>query len=602
MRERTGPEAEPPAIDFAAEPPSLALPQSPPSTPAPPALGKAFIADVAISDPAGFTAHARRRWTPPESALAGLALSYTKGEPLNAAWVKRQFAENALIGRRVGLDRVVGLVQLINRALVENGYINSGVLIAGPPPGEGGTLGLRLVAGALVQQDESASGIVVRFGEEGARGLDRGFVLDRMRAAQERPLNVIELEREFRLLADHPAIETLSADLEPGARPGEARLTLIAYPAPRFDLFASAANSRSPAIGGERFSLGGSMRNLISSGDIVSGQVGLTAGEYDWNLAYETALVPDRLSLRLRGGENRAAVVDGQLQPLDITAADWQIEGGLIWRALARPLTPGGSGGANENGARAARSLDLGLGAIHREARTTLLGEPFSFTPGAVDGQARYTALRLTADFITRDVDTVFAASLTATQGLDGSRSDLPGLISPERYFRAYRAQLSFARRLSESGLELRLRTAGQWASGILYAGERFAAGGARTVRGYRETLSLADTGLLGSIELAQAFSLSSRAAKRRQFDPYRFSASVFADGAITGNREGPRAIPDELASIGATLSWQPSPAIDARLIYGEALIDVPITGSTDLQDRGFSFQVVVRPLEWVRR
>lgn len=110
MRERTGPEAEPPAIDFAAEPPSLALPQSPPSTPAPPALGKAFIADVAISDPAGFTAHARRRWTPPESALAGLALSYTKGEPLNAAWVKRQFAENALIGRRVGLDRVVGLV------------------------------------------------------------------------------------------------------------------------------------------------------------------------------------------------------------------------------------------------------------------------------------------------------------------------------------------------------------------------------------------------------------------------------------------------------------------------------------------------------------
>ncbi|MEM6586567.1 MAG: ShlB/FhaC/HecB family hemolysin secretion/activation protein, partial [Pseudomonadota bacterium] len=463
----------------------------------------------------------------------------------------------------------------------------------------GGPLALRLIAGSLAGAPSgagaSASGIELAWGSDGPRGLDENYILDRMSAALDRPLNVIELERQFRLLTDDPAIATLAADLQPGTRPGEARLALTAFPAERFSLFAGFANSRSPAIGGERYSIGGAVRNLISPGDLVSAEGGLTAGEYDWNLGYEAPILSDKLRMRLRGGENRAAVVDGQLQPLNITAADWQVEGALIWRALSEPLTPGSSAGVG----RPARSLDLGLGAIHREARTTLLGEPFSFTPGAVDGKARYTALRLTADFITRSVNTVFAASLTATQGLDGSRSDLPGLISPDRDFQAYRAQLSFARRLNQSGLELRLRTSGQWASGILYAGERFAVGGARTVRGYRETLSLADTGLLGSVELAQSFSLSKRADARSRFDPLRFSASVFADGAITGNREGPRALPDELASVGVGLAWQPSPAIDARLVYGEALIDVPIIGERDLQDRGFSFRIQIRPLEW---
>ena len=596
--DRTGPEAGSLKAEFAEESPELSRPIAEPAEPAEAvASGTVLITGVKVTDEHTFRAEPRKRWTPPTSALGGVSLSYTPDELLDAAWVERQFYHNTLVDRAIGLDRLVSLVQLINRALVENGYINSGVLITGKPPSDGGVLLLRLVAGSLTEASAGQPSVRVEWGAGRSQGLAESFVIERLPAATARPLNIIDLEREFRLLADHPAISTLSADLEPGARPGEAQLALTAYPEPRFDLFATAANSRSPAIGGERYGIGGSVHNLLASGDIVSAEGGLTAGEYDWNLAYEAPIVSDTLSMRIRGGENRAAVVDGQLQPLDITASDWQLEGALIWRVLAQPLTPGGESGTR----KPARSLDIGIGAIHREALTTLLGEPFSFTPGAVEGRARYTALRLTADFISRNVDTVLAASLTATQGLDGSRSDLVGLISPERDFQAYRAQLSYARRLTDGGLELRLRTAGQWASGILYAGERFAAGGARTVRGYRETLSLADTGLLGSIELAQGFSLSKRSAQRRRFDPLRFSASIFADGAVTGNREGPPAIPDELASIGATLSWRPSPAIDARLIYGEALIDVPLTGTRDLQDRGISFSVVVRPLEWFR-
>ncbi|MEE4154702.1 MAG: ShlB/FhaC/HecB family hemolysin secretion/activation protein [Erythrobacter sp.] len=511
--------------------------------------------------------------------------------------MERQFSLNGLIGQAVPLDRIVSLVQLINRALVANGYINSGVLIDGPPPEPGGILKLQLVFGQVVDA-EGQPGADISFGGRGRNRLTERFVEQRLPAIARVPLNAIALEREFRLLAANPAIDTVSADLQPGERPGEARLSLLIDPAPLFDFYTSFANSRAPSIGGERIGFGGFLRNLLRPGDVISAETGFTSGRQDLIAGYEAPLIGPRSLFHVRGGFNNAAVVDPELLDLDITAQDWQIEGGLGVRVVDRPLTPQGTG----RGWRTARELILGASVFHRQSDTTLLGRPFSFTPGAVNGRAEYTALRLTGDFADRGVNRVFAVALTLTQGLDGTLSDIPGLISPDRDFRAARLQVSYARRLSENGLELRSRLVGQYADGILYSGERFAAGGAQSVRGYRETLVLADTGLNGSVELVRAFSLSGRGEGRLAFDPGRFSASVFADGAILGNREGPAPAAGELASVGATLAWAPAPWLEAMAAYGEALIDAPITGSRDLQDRGVSFRITVRPLALLRR
>lgn len=83
------------------------------------------------------------------------------------------------------------------------------------------------------------------------------------------------------------------------------------------------------------------------------------------------------------------------------------------------------------------------------------------------------TALRLTGDYVVRGVDQVFAISLTATRGLDGSRSDVPGVEDPKQHFTAVLAQVNYARRLSKQGLELRARLSGQFADSVLYAGAR---------------------------------------------------------------------------------------------------------------------------------
>ena len=111
---------------------------------------------------------------------------------------------------------------------------------------------------------------------------------------------------------------------------------------------------------------------------------------------------------RIRGGFNNAAVIDPELQPLDITAEDWQIEGGFGYRLVERPLTPRGNG----EGWQAARTIAVGISLAHRQSDTTLLGRPFSFSPGAVNGRSEYTAVRLTGDMIERGISTVSGGEL----------------------------------------------------------------------------------------------------------------------------------------------------------------------------------------------
>ncbi len=591
--ERTGPQATAPEPEF--EEPAQFPELAPPVAPAIPRVaGTTTITDIVVESDSETAGPARGDFGSLANTTYGLEVAAAPGEVLDDVWIAAQFRANGLIGSEVPLDRLAAMVQLVNRAFVANGFINSGLLIEGAPPRPSGPLRTRLVQGRLVGED---GGIVLAWGDDRSGGLSSTFVAARMPSTHRQPLDVIALERDFRLLAEDPAIASVSADLQPGSTPGEARLLMTVRPAERFDLYASFANSRSPSIGGERLAVGGSMRNLLTAGDFVSAEVGLTSGEPDANFGYAIPFAAPGTTLFARGGFNQAAVIDPELRPLDISASDWNVESGLTHRLFSRPLTPSRTG----TGWQSARSLTLGTSLAHRVSKTRLLGRPFSFSPGAVNGRADYTALRLTADFVERGINTVFVVSLTGTQGLDGSRSDVPGLITPDRDFRIVRGQVSYARLLSEDNLELRLRVAGQYADGILYSGERFAAGGRQTVRGYRETLVLADMGLVGSIELAQPFSLSGRSGETSSFDWGAFTASAFVDGGLLGNREIADPVADRLLSMGAGLTWRPSAAVQAQFAYAHALKDVIVPGQPDMQDRGFHFAITVRPMELLR-
>lgn len=523
--------------------------------------------------------------------FGGFAVRYRKGERLDGEWVRQQAIANGLVGAPVPLDRIAAAVQQVSLAYVRNGYVNSGVLIDPmTDPGGASPLVLRLVAGRL-----AGGAATVEWQDGRRRGLSDAYVLRRMPSGQAIPLNGLAIERDFRALAADDAIATVKADLQPGTRPGEAQLSLLVDPAPRFAVQASIANSRSPAVGGWRVGSGLAVRNALFAGDRIALDAGLTAGRPDAQVDYAAPFLHPALRIEARGGYNRAAVVDAPLRNLSIRARDWFVEGGFALTVWQRPLSPAALDGTPEI---SAQSVTLSSGVIHRETRTFLLGEPFSFSPGSVRGLAEYSALRLGAEWTRRSSGTVWIAQGRFTQGIDGSRSDIVGIAAPSPRFRSFSGQISHARRLGDKGWELRARLAGQYGIGILYAGERFVAGGSATVRGYRESLVLADRGVIGSVELARPVTIGSGAVGALGLRWGSFTPSVFADGALM--RNATRAFqpqPGEIASIGASLSWTPSPSLTARFTYGAALIDAPITGSRDVQDDGLSFA-----LSWNQR
>ncbi|ODT86408.1 ShlB/FhaC/HecB family hemolysin secretion/activation protein [Phenylobacterium sp. SCN 70-31] len=591
---RTGPGAVPPATPAYAEP-SAGLPRPPAAgaSPAPAATLAAPLREVRIvaDAPVGPAARPPAAWRP-EAASGDLSLSHTPGEALDEAWVRRQFAANGLPDAG-GFARALALVQVLNRAYLGAGFINSGLVVRPSP--EPGVLDLRLVYGGLAPPADDVPPITVEWTGGQAKGLTAAYVRDRMAAAGRRPLSAADLERDFRLLAEDPAVRTVNADLRPGRRPGEASLGLAIYPADRFDLYVTAANSRSPSVGGERLSAGGSVRNVLAAGDLLSGEAGVTDGVEDFTLGYAVPFLTPRTTVSVRGSYNDAAVTDTPLLPLDISARDRAVEAGILHKVYESPLLPTDQPGRWSS----ARTVSLGAQVAWRRSDTFLLGQRFSFAPGAVDGRAQYTVLRLVADYVERNVDRVFAVSLTGVQGLEGTRTDIPGLPTPKKGFHTALVQVNYARRLPDYGVELRARLSGQWADSVLYSGERFTAGGEYTVRGYRENLVLADKGLVGSVEVARAIRFG-RPAGGRAFDWGAFTVSAFADGAYMRNHEPPQPV-KTLYSVGTSLAWTPSDALSARITYAKSLKDVETAGRRDLQDRGLQFRVTTRPLRWFR-
>lgn len=594
-RPRTGPEAAPPATPRFADPgpPPLLQPGDAPAATALPEQPGGGIQTVRIlEDRSGRDADAipPGGWRPVADSVSGLRLDHVPGEPLNAGWLRRQFAAN--FGQAAGAAQAVALVQLINRAFLSAGFVNSGLLVE--PASDPRTLALRLVHGRLAAP-AGGQAVDVAFADGRSFGLDPGYIRDRISSASRQPLSAVAIERDFRLLTEDPALRTVNAQLRPGAAPGEASLALTILPRERADLYINAGNSRSPTVGGERVGVGGYVRNALSSGDLLTAEAGLTRGVADLAGAYSTPLFDPATILNLRASYNEAAVIDAPLVPLDIRTRDVAGQVGIVRQLLREPLTPAGEGRWSPS-----RSLTAGIGISHRRQNSFLLGQPFSFAPGSVDGRAEYTALRLIGDYVVRNVDQVFAASATATIGLAGTRSNQPLVLNPDRRFLSLLVQLNYARRLSADGLELRARLSGQLASSLLYSGERLGIGGEASVRGYRETLLLADQGAVGSVELALPFSLSGEDGRRRAFDWGGFSIAAFVDGAYADNVAGPEPAPEIIAGAGVALTWQPSDAVSLRVTYGRAVVAVDPTGTTDIQDRGVHFRFTLYPLRFL--
>ncbi len=471
------------------------------------------------------------------------------------------------LGRELDEAEIESLRQALSRLYVERGYVSSGLRLAAAQP-EAGVLRLQAVEGRLTAIELRGHG-----------DLDPELLHARLRSDE--VLHTERLRERFQLLlADSLLFARIQARLLPGAEAGEAVLDLEVERARPWQLSSSVHNHRPVSVGEWAAALQAQLANLSGRGDRLEltlqlplqprdtrqGQLGL-----QWQLPLASWGLP-ATRLQLGAEHSDAAVTEAAVRELDIESRLASLELGLQ-HALSE--TP-------------AQRLALGLQLLARRQHSRLLGEPFSFTPGLPDGRLREQLLRFTQEGIWRSPQRVLAlrSSLNWARSNVQRELGLPAGVtaapSPQALF--WTLQTQWVERLAEAR-QLRLRMNLQLARDRLLAVDGLAAGGARTVRGWRENQLLRDEGWVAGLEFEQALPVASEGWAAE----LRVLLTPFVDHGRLRNRGQAWS---ELSSWGLSLSaqWQ---AWSLELVAAKRLQGEP-TGARDggWQDRGVQLQL----------
>jgi hemolysin activation/secretion protein len=453
------------------------------------------------------------------------------------------------------------LRQQLTRRYIEAGYINSGAVIPDQKVSEG-VIEYRIVEGRLSEMQI-----------EGLVHFQKDYFTDRIALHSGPPLKIGDLEQELQILLRDPLVKSMNARLVPGERPGEAVLKAQVSEAPRFNLGLVIDNKLSPSLGDVKATLLGGVNNLIGRGDVLEGEFGYADGvPYDFKLRYRVPVNARDTAIGVHYEKTKAEVVESPFNVLDIQSK-LESYGAQISHPLLR--TPD-------------RQLVLAGVVERRETNTTLLGVPFSFSPGVNDGKAVVSALRLVGDYVDRDRTQVIAARSTLSIGLDAFGSTI-NADAPDSKFVAWLGQFQWVRRLSERDDQLRFRADLQLTSAPLLPVEQYAVGGLDSVRGYRAFQLLRDRGYSASVEYRIPL-LSDPATQ----NSLQFAAYVDTGGAKFKERDNPG--PSSITGAGIGLIGTLGREFSAELYFAKGLNNVPDPPSYSLQDESLYFRLIARP------
>jgi len=454
------------------------------------------------------------------------------------------------------------LRQRLTLHYVERGYVNSGAVIPDQRIVDG-VVEIRIVEGRLVRVDV-----------EGTEHFRPGYFSDRLALRAGPPLNVAALEQELQILLQDPLVSSINARLVPGERPGEAILRARVAEAPRYDFGVSLDNRLSPSLGEAALGLHAEARNLAGRGDVLGADLGAAEGiRHDAKLRYRIPLTARDTALGLYYEHAESEVVEEPFNVLDITS---EIETAGV--QLSHPVyrTPN-------------RELRLGAALERREALTTLLGEPFSFSSGVVEGKSVVSVLRLIQEFVDRGRNHAIAARSTLSAGLDAFGSTVHA-DAPDSRFLTWLGQLQWVGRLNERGHQLHARANVQIADDSLLPLEQFSVGGLDSVRGFRTNQLVRDYGYATSLEYRLPLFANPTGWRNLQL-------AAFVDVGGARNRRGPSPDPTTLAGIGAGLIWSPSPRLHAEIYFADGRTAVPSPSEDSLQDESVYFRILAYPL-----
>jgi hemolysin activation/secretion protein len=464
------------------------------------------------------------------------------------------------IGKPVVITDLEELRQRISHYYSDQGYVNSGAILP-DQPFQNGIIRLHIVEGRLTE---------VRV--KGTEWLDENYVSDRLQRDKNSPLNINMLREQFQQLLLDPLIERMNGNLVPGTQRGQSILDVEVTRARPYQLSLTFDNYRPPSIGSEEGKLSGWVRNATGFGDIIDGTLIYSQGTLGGSGGFSMPLNASNTRFNFHFDISRAAVIEKPLDQVDIKSEYSGFEFGLM-QPLIQSLN---------------RNLSIGMAFNVKENKTTLLGEPFSFSDGAQNGVTKDSVLRFSLDFTERLEHHVFSARSTTSVGIRAFNATWAADKSlPDGDFVAWLGQLQYAGQLFDNAGTLILHGDVQWADDKLLPLERFSLGGRYSVRGYRENEVVRDKGYVVSAEYRYPLLTN----ETGNSFPGQLTVFPFMDYGAGWNR-GARNQIRYLHSVGIGLEWQPIKNISTEIMYAHDLNTSDKKTSYDLQDSGLHWQV----------
>jgi len=463
-------------------------------------------------------------------------------------------------GRVVTIDELNALRRELTEAYIRLGYVNSGVII---PDQEvvGGTVVLREVCGKLAKINITGVG---RF--------TRGFINRRLKEAARQPLQIQDLQKSLELLQQEPMIQRVNARLLPGLLPGEAELEVAVKAAHPLQVVIGTDNRRSVSTGGEQATLSLAHLNLTGHADVLSVDLGMSEGRGTGSASYSFPISARDTRIQASFSVDDAQIVEAPFDRIDIKSKTMRGALALVHPWVRDP----------------ARSLVSSIGIERKHSTSTLLGVPFSFSPGDREGKSDTTVVNVGVEWTARARNHILMLNGNVRRGLPVFQTTISE-TEPDGRFTAFLGQLQYARRAGPFSGELLFRGMTQYAFDSLLGIEKMPIGGFNTVRGYRENRAVRDNGLAVTVE----WRIPMRRERKGAFDPLNLRIAPFADYGRSWDRDG-RIFPSQpldIYSTGVGLLWSPVPGLRADLYWAHPFANRHRPGN-NLQDKGFHFAV----------
>lgn len=485
----------------------------------------------------------------------------------------------AVVTQPVGEAELEATRLAISETFLRLGHINSGALLPDQEVTDG-TVTFQVVEGQL-------SDVQVF----GARHHRPDRIRQRLLRRVGRPLRWEELEAASDDLRRDFDLTRIEVDLRPSLQdgqpvPGASTLDLRVFESSPYHLSLQADNHRPPSVGAEQLTLATAHENLTHHGDLLQIHYGLAqrsqtggvefSGIDNAGVAYSVPVTVFDTRIGASFDRRDYAIIEEPFRDLSIESLYW----GWGLR-VDQPIL-------RDRGQRFAGSLAF----ERRHSEGSLLGQPFSFSPGSVDGRTDISVLRFGASWSRSWTNQILALDLISSVGVDAWEASV-ATHGPDGRFFSLLARAQYVREVgrrwihgADDAVQLTLRSTLQWADRDLLAMEQISFGGADTVRGYRENLVVRDAGVLMGSELSIPCIRS-----RATFD---LTLAPFAELATGWNLDAPTPNPDYLVSVGLGLRAKVYDRVLVRLDWG-----LPLTArgerGNDLQDLGLHFSIGYR-------